>query len=315
MATLGPWLAVAAVGALHGLNPATGWMGAAACGVRAHDRARAWRALLPIALGHALSVALVASVVALGLPSRDRVWLQGVAGGLLLVVAWHHFAGHGVRPVRAPAGSAAMALWSFIVSTAHGAGLMLVPALAPLCIADAPARQITASGSLALALAAVGVHTVAMLAVTGVIASGVCRGADVLMGWAGGTIESISAPPGMNPHSMVMPHQDTPRRRGRALAWAAVALVVVLVSVAGVVVRAKHDPETFPQRLDDVLSWLIGPGTTVWWLTLGGPFQSFPRSGLGYAVTVVANVAFWLIVAALAWRIVMRVGRHARARH
>jgi hypothetical protein len=53
---------------------------------------------------------------------------------------------------------------------------MLVPALIPLCMADTPAREITASGSLSLALAAVGVHTAAMLAVTGVIATGVCLG-------------------------------------------------------------------------------------------------------------------------------------------
>ena len=50
---------------------------------------------------------------------------------------------------------------------------MLVPALIPLCAADAP---VSASGSLALALAAVGVHTAAMLAVTGAIAAGTCRG-------------------------------------------------------------------------------------------------------------------------------------------
>lgn len=43
-------------------------------------------------------------------------------------------------------------------------------------MADNPAREITASGSLALALAAVGVHTAAMLLTTGVIATGVCRG-------------------------------------------------------------------------------------------------------------------------------------------
>ena len=58
----------------------------------------------------------------------------------------------------------------------HGAGLMLVPALASMCLADNPAREITASGSLLLALSAVGVHTAAMMATTGVIAAGVCRG-------------------------------------------------------------------------------------------------------------------------------------------
>ena len=123
MANLWPWLAIAGLGAMHGLSPATGWMFAAAWGVRAGDGAQVRRALLPIAIGHA-----------------------------------------------------GIALWSFAMATVHGAGLMLVPALVPLCLADNPAREITASGSLVLALAAVGVHTAAMLVTTGVIATGVCRG-------------------------------------------------------------------------------------------------------------------------------------------
>jgi hypothetical protein len=181
MASLWPWLAVAGVGALHGLNPATGWMFAAARGLHSGDRMQALRALLPIAAGHATSVALVAAAVALGL-AIDRMVLQALAGGLLLVVAMRCLSGRTARLSRAPAGQAGLALWSFMMSTAHGAGLMLVPALIPLCTADAPAREITASGSLTLALAAVGVHTAAMLAVTGLIATGVCRGVDAAAG-------------------------------------------------------------------------------------------------------------------------------------
>ncbi|HEY3059866.1 MAG TPA: hypothetical protein VGL99_12910 [Chloroflexota bacterium] len=177
MASLWPWLAVAGVGALHGLNPATGWMLAVAWGVRSRDRAQALRALVPIAAGHAASVALVAGAVVFGL-SMDRFALQVLAGGLLAVVAVVHLSGRTPEVARAPAGHAGLALWSFMMSTAHGAGLMLVPALIPLCMGDASAREITASGSLTLALAAVGVHTAAMLAVTGVIATGVCRGFD-----------------------------------------------------------------------------------------------------------------------------------------
>jgi hypothetical protein len=177
MASIWPWLVVAGVGALHGLNPATGWMFAAAWGVKSRDRAQAVRALLPIAVGHATSVALVAGAVALGV-AIDRVVLQVAAGGLLVVVAMLHLSGRAAVRARARVGHAGLALWSFMMSTAHGAGLMLVPALIPLCLADAPARAITASGSLTLALAAVGVHTAAMLAVTGLIATGVCRGLD-----------------------------------------------------------------------------------------------------------------------------------------
>ena len=66
MASLWPWLAVAGLGALHGLNPANGWMFAAAWGVRSRDRSQALRALMPLAVGHAASVALVAAAVAVG---------------------------------------------------------------------------------------------------------------------------------------------------------------------------------------------------------------------------------------------------------
>jgi hypothetical protein len=177
VASLWPWLAVAGVGALHGLNPAAGWIFAAAWGVHSRDRGQAVRALMPIVIGHATSVALVAAAVALGL-SMDRVLLQTVAAALLVIVAMVHLSGRTAKRARAPAGHTGLALWSFMMSTAHGAGLMLVPALIPLCMGDAPGREITASGSLSLAVAAVAVHTAAMLAVTGVVATGVCRGFD-----------------------------------------------------------------------------------------------------------------------------------------
>ncbi|CAN7693872.1 hypothetical protein LJR290_005655 [Variovorax sp. LjRoot290] len=177
MASLWPWLAVAGVGALHGLNPATGWMWAAAWGLRSRDRAQALRALMPIAVGHAVSVAIVACAFAQGM-SMDRTLVQGLAGALLVgAAAYRWLRGAGQRtPISKQAGHAGIALWSFLMTTAHGAGLMLVPALVPLCLSDNPAREITASGSLVLALAAVGVHTAAMLVTTGVIATGVCRG-------------------------------------------------------------------------------------------------------------------------------------------
>lgn len=187
MANLWPWLAVAGVGALHGLNPATGWMLAAAVGLRSHDRAQALRALLPLALGHVASVACVAGAVVFGL-SMDRVLLQAVAGVLLVGVVGLHLArrrvGHMPGRARGASGHAGLTLWSFMVSTAHGAGLMLVPALVPLCMGDAAAaRPAGASGSLLLALAAVSVHSAAMLVVTGLVALGVCRGVDAGTGW------------------------------------------------------------------------------------------------------------------------------------
>ena len=169
MSSLWPWLAVAGAGALHGLNPCSGWALAAACGWRdPHGRA-ALRALAPLALGHALSVAAVAAAVAFGL-AMDALPLLAAAGALTLVMtmAWRRHRGAG------------LALWSFIAATLQGSGLMLVPALVPLCLSASPAREITASGSLGLALAAVAVHMAAMLSVTALAAWVACRGAHAL---------------------------------------------------------------------------------------------------------------------------------------
>lgn len=185
METWRPWLAIAGLGALHGLSPANGWMFAAACGVRARDGAQARRALLPIAIGHAASVAIVACAVAQGI-LIDRTLVRSLAGALLIGVAscrWLCGAGQCATSDRVAnsrigtrAGHAGIALWSGLMATAHGAGLMLVPALAPLCMAGTPARAIVASGSLALAMTAVGVHMAAMLVTAGAMAAGVCRG-------------------------------------------------------------------------------------------------------------------------------------------
>jgi hypothetical protein len=176
MATsLWPWLVVVGMGALHGLNPASGWMLAAAWGLHARDRRQALRALLPLALGHVASIVLVAGAVALGL-SMDRAALQAGAGALFAVAVLLHLSRRMPQAARAPAGHAGLVLWSFTMSTAHGAGLMLVPALIPLCTG-------TLNGSeppLLLALLAVGLHTAAMLAVAGVLASGACRGFTAL---------------------------------------------------------------------------------------------------------------------------------------
>jgi hypothetical protein len=184
--SISPWLAVAGLGALHGLNPANGWMFAAAWSARSGDRALAVRALLPIAVGHAASVALVATAVAgaarLG-PSIDLVALQFASVGLVAAIAIAClFRQRGNHHRHSRGGHVGLAIWSFLMSTVHGAGLMLVPALMPLCIGDASVREITASGSILLALAAVGVHMAAMLTVTGAMASGACRGLEAIAG-------------------------------------------------------------------------------------------------------------------------------------
>ena len=139
------------------------------------ERAPAWRALAPIAGGHAASVALVAGLAALGLVGQ-RGMLLWLSGGLAVFVAAVHVSGHLPQRLRHAAGQGGLALWSFTMGSAHGAGMMLVPALVPLCLSGSPAREITASGSMLLALAAVAVHMAAMLAVTAGVAALASRG-------------------------------------------------------------------------------------------------------------------------------------------
>lgn len=176
MDTLWPWLAMAGTGALHGLNPATGWACAAAWGLRCGDgRAKPLRALLPIAIGNAASVALVVGAVAWGW-ALPRSMLQAAAGCLLVAAVAVYLWRRAPRRARASAGHAGLVLCAFLASTLHGAGLMLVPALAPLCLGSGAVGQgAGAAGPLWWAFAAVAVHMAAMLVVTGLVSTGVCR--------------------------------------------------------------------------------------------------------------------------------------------
>ena len=99
--------------------------------LRSRIGAHALTALLAIAFGHAAALGIVVASVLWG---ADRVALQWAAGGLIagfaLVHLWRYSPGQG----RVRAGQAGLALWCFLASTVHGAGLVLVPALVPLCL-------------------------------------------------------------------------------------------------------------------------------------------------------------------------------------
>jgi hypothetical protein len=167
-----PWLAVAGLGAFHGLNPGMGWLFALALGLHRKDRRIIWLALVPIASGHAVSVAAVA-LVFLWVGWLADGWAVRV-GGALLLIGWalyhwrfrhHHRVRFGMQ-VRL----AGLFVWSFLMAAAHGAGMMLWPALMPLCL-PVGTGAVPASAPLAIGLAGVGVHTLAMLSVTAATAA------------------------------------------------------------------------------------------------------------------------------------------------
>jgi hypothetical protein len=172
-----PWLLLAGLGAFHGLNPAMGWLFAVALGLHRRSLAEVLWALPPIALGHLLSVVLVAgAVIASGVVIEGR-WLYAIAAvmligwGIYIQIYGHR---HRVR-VGMMAGFGGLLAWSFLMATAHGAGLMLLPAIIPLCFGGSPIPNFAGAGSAGIAIAAVGVHTGAMLTVVTLIAVAVYK--------------------------------------------------------------------------------------------------------------------------------------------
>ena len=164
-----PWLTFASLGAFHGLNPAMGWLFAVALGLHRQSRATVMISLVPIAAGHAVSIAAVAALLVAAGAIVPQNLVRAGSGLLLLGWAGYHWRfGHRHR-VRfgMQTGLWGLAAWSFLMATAHGAGLMLWPALMPSCFpGDSPA-----SGPLAATLAGVGIHTLAMVATTAVVAA------------------------------------------------------------------------------------------------------------------------------------------------
>jgi hypothetical protein len=170
MTELWAWLALVGLGAFHGLNPAMGWLFAVALGLHQQDRRVVWFSVVPIALGHALSVVVLAAAFFWAGLIIDAHIVRTGAGLVLIGWALYHWRyGHRHR-VRfgMQTGLLGLGVWSFLMATAHGAGLMLWPVLMPLCIAAA--SEPDGAGPLATAIIGIGVHTLAMLVTTTVVA-------------------------------------------------------------------------------------------------------------------------------------------------
>jgi hypothetical protein len=164
------------LGAYHGLNPAMGWLFAVALGMQEHKGSAVARSLVPIALGHALaigSVVLATAFLGMALPLvviRYSVAAVLVGLGIYCMVRHQH-----PRWVRMRVGFRDLTVWSFLMASAHGAGLMLLPVLLGSNAVEAQDRMAghnhisQVAGPLVGILATV-VHTVAYLAVTGLLA-------------------------------------------------------------------------------------------------------------------------------------------------
>jgi hypothetical protein len=164
-----PLLTLVGLGVYHGVNPGMGWLFAVARGLQERRRRAVLAALLPIVAGHELSV--VVAVVALALtqalvPPHTIRLLAALAllclGLYTLLRPRSHRRGFGIR-----IGVVGLGLWSFLMSSAHGAGLMLVPVLLRMPVAGgfADLRQLGMTAALAATM-----HAVAMVTTMAVVA-------------------------------------------------------------------------------------------------------------------------------------------------
>ena len=164
------------LGAYHGINPGMGWLFAVALGMQEQKGSAVARSLVPIALGHALAiggVVLVAAFLGMTLPLvviRYSVAAILVSLGIYCLVQHHH-----PRWVRMQVGFRDLTVWSFLMASAHGAGLMVVPVLLGSSMVEARGsiadhNHMASSVTPLAGILATGVHTFAYLAVTGLVA-------------------------------------------------------------------------------------------------------------------------------------------------
>ena len=122
------WPALFFLGAYHGLNPGMGWLFAVALGMQEKSSRAVVRSLAPIALGHAAAIGVVlalASMVRIVLPMQTLKWVVAAALislGVYRLVQHRHFKWVGMQ-----VGFRELTLWSFLMASAHGAGLMVLP--------------------------------------------------------------------------------------------------------------------------------------------------------------------------------------------
>lgn len=173
-----PWVAVALLGAYHGVDPSMGWLFAVALGLQEHRRGKVLEALIPIAAGHLLSIALVVVLIAGAMASESWI-LRPLGAATLILFGIFRFVWPRAHPrwVAMRVNARELATWSFLMASAHGAGLMLFPILVDMHSAGImhhhhmPAMaQTHGSISLVQETAVVLLHTGAMLFVMGTVA-------------------------------------------------------------------------------------------------------------------------------------------------
>jgi hypothetical protein len=168
------WRALVLLGAYHGINPGMGWLFAVALGLQQGSARGVWRALPPIVAGHALSVGVVLVTVGLAQIVVPSDALNGLIAALLVGMGLYRLWRHGhPRFGGMQVGFRDLTAWSFLMASAHGAGLMMLPFVmrrpAPLAATSHQHADHIASASTSVAMA-VGLHTMSYLIVMTLVA-------------------------------------------------------------------------------------------------------------------------------------------------
>src|SRR5262245_54052642 len=166
------WAVLMALGAFHGINPGMGWLFAVALGMQEGRRGAVVRALVPLGAGHALAVAAaVGAALAIGF-AFPLSWLRWPIAGLLVSLGvWRFFRHHHPRWGGMRVSMGGLTVWSFLMATAHGAGLMVVPVFVGTSMtAGEHAHHMHPGANTGAALLATGLHAVGYLAVTAFVA-------------------------------------------------------------------------------------------------------------------------------------------------
>lgn len=173
----GTALAIVGLGVVHGINPGMGWLFAVGLGLQEGDRRAVWRALLPLAAGHALAIA-GAVVVGLALGAVIPVSvLKWVVGAVLLVFGLDRvLRGRHPRWVGMRVGARDLTLWSLLMASAHGAGLMVLPLVLGAPAAPTAGGHAHHAAAMAPSLPLEGIvatllHTAGYLAATALVAA------------------------------------------------------------------------------------------------------------------------------------------------
>lgn len=131
------WAVLLGLGAFHGLNPGMGWLFAVALGMQERRRGAVLSALLPLGLGHALAVVTAIAVAIFAGVVIPAHWLRWLVAGLLVALGATRLIRHRhPRWASMRVGKGALTLWSFLMASAHGAGLMVVPVFLAMTATD-----------------------------------------------------------------------------------------------------------------------------------------------------------------------------------